>query len=96
MARSAVRRSRSPVGAAREDGELTLGLLAFLLLLARLFPLYLHADAMVLVLVICCGVSLGIQSWIEGGVIAAVIAINVGVGFYQELGAVRSLSLPHA
>lgn len=34
-------------------------------------------NAMVLVLIICLAVSLGIQSWIEGGVIAAVIVINV-------------------
>lgn len=34
-------------------------------------------NAMILVLIICLAVSFGIQSWIEGGVIAAVIAINV-------------------
>jgi len=38
---------------------------------------------MVLVLVACMAVSFGIQSWIEGGVIAAVIFINVFVGFLQ-------------
>jgi hypothetical protein len=38
---------------------------------------------MVLVLVACMAVSFGIKSWIEGGVIAAVIGINVGVGFFQ-------------
>lgn len=46
--------------------------------------------------------SFGIESWIEGGVIAAVIALNVGVGFWQELKAaktldsLRSLSSPTA
>jgi P-type Na+/K+ transporter len=34
-------------------------------------------NAMILVLIICLAVSLGIQSWIEGGVIGAVILINV-------------------
>lgn len=34
---------------------------------------------MVLVLIICMAVSFGIQSWIEGGVIAGVIGINVCV-----------------
>lgn len=47
-------------------------------------------------------VSFGIQSWIEGGVIAAVIALNITVGFLQEFQAektmdsLRSLSSPTA
>lgn len=47
-------------------------------------------------------VSFGIRSWIEGGVIAAVIVINVVVGFVQEFRAgktmdsLRSLSSPTA
>ncbi|GAA5854933.1 hypothetical protein JCM8547_004126 [Rhodosporidiobolus lusitaniae] len=59
-------------------------------------------NAMVLVLVICMAVSFGIQSWIEGGVIAAVIVINVVVGFVQEYGSaktmdsLRSLASPNA
>lgn len=47
-------------------------------------------------------VSLGIKSWIEGGVIAAVVIINISVGFVQEFNAektmdsLRSLSSPTA
>lgn len=47
-------------------------------------------------------VSFGIESWIEGGVIAAVILINIVVGFFQEFNAektmdsLRSLSSPSA
>lgn len=47
-------------------------------------------------------VSFGIQSWIEGGVVAAVIILNIVVGFVQELNAektmdsLRSLSSPTA
>lgn len=45
-------------------------------------------------------VSFGIQSWIEGGVIGAVIALNIVVGVYQDFAAektmdsLRSLSSP--
>jgi Na+-exporting ATPase len=45
-------------------------------------------------------VSFGIQSWIEGGVIAAVIGLNIVVGVYQDYAAektmdsLRSLSSP--
>ncbi|KAL1953226.1 hypothetical protein VTO42DRAFT_3368 [Malbranchea cinnamomea] len=45
-------------------------------------------------------VSFGIQSWIEGGVVAAVIILNIVVGFFQEYAAektmdsLRSLSSP--
>ncbi|PWZ00513.1 putative ENA2-plasma membrane P-type ATPase [Testicularia cyperi] len=38
------------------------------------------------------GVSLGIQSWIEGGVLAGVVAINVFVGFFQELSAEKTMN----
>lgn len=47
-------------------------------------------------------VSFGIKSWIEGGVVAAVIMLNVVVGFFQEYSAektmdsLRSLSSPTA
>lgn len=47
-------------------------------------------------------VSFGIKSWIEGGVIAAVIVLNIVVGFLQEFSAektmdsLRSLSSPTA
>jgi len=60
------------------------------------------ANAMTLVLIIAMVVSFAIKSWIEGGVIAAVIILNVAVGFVQELKAektmdsLRSLSSPTA
>lgn len=47
-------------------------------------------------------VSFGIKSWIEGGVVAAVIALNIVVGFWQEFNAektmdsLKSLSSPTA
>jgi P-type Na+/K+ transporter len=47
-------------------------------------------------------VSFGIGSWIEGGVVTAVIALNITVGFWQEFNAektmdsLRSLSSPTA
>ncbi|KAJ5722238.1 hypothetical protein N7488_000273 [Penicillium malachiteum] len=58
------------------------------------------ANAMVLILIIAMAVSFGIQSWIEGGFIAAVIALNIVVGVYQDFAAektmdsLRSLSSP--
>ena len=45
-------------------------------------------------------VSFGIQSWIEGGVVAALVILNIVVGFFQEYAAektmdsLRSLSSP--
>ncbi|PWN40311.1 putative ENA2-plasma membrane P-type ATPase [Ceraceosorus guamensis] len=60
------------------------------------------ANAMTLVLVLAMAVSFGIRSWIEGGVLAGVVAINVFVGFFQELsaektmGALRNLASPTA
>ncbi|KFY31215.1 hypothetical protein V493_01295 [Pseudogymnoascus sp. VKM F-4281 (FW-2241)] len=60
------------------------------------------ANAMILVLIMAMAVSFGIKSWIEGGVIAAVIVLNVVVGFFQEFSAektmdsLRSLSSPTA
>lgn len=47
-------------------------------------------------------VSFGIESWIEGGVVAAVIILNIVVGFWQEFNAektmdsLKSLSSPTA
>lgn len=52
------------------------------------------------VLIIAMAVSFGIKSWIEGGVIAAVIGLNIVVGVYQDYAAektmdsLRSLSSP--
>lgn len=60
------------------------------------------ANAMTMVLILAMAVSFGIKSWIEGGVIAAVIMLNVVVGFFQEYSAektmdsLRSLSSPTA
>ncbi|KAM5440594.1 P-type ATPase [Microsporum canis] len=60
------------------------------------------ANAMTLILAIAMAVSFGINAWIEGGVLAAVILINIGIGFIQEfqaektMGSLRSLSSPTA
>lgn len=60
------------------------------------------ANAMMLVLLIAMAVSFAIRSWIEGGVVAAVIGLNIVVGFFQEYHAektmhsLRSLSSPTA
>lgn len=54
------------------------------------------------VLILAMAVSFGIGSYIEGGVIAAVVILNIIVGFYQEFNAektmdsLRSLSSPTA
>lgn len=60
------------------------------------------ANAMTMVLILAMAVSFGIQSWIEGGVVTAVILLNIVVGFFQEWSAektmdsLRSLSSPTA
>ncbi|OAQ60911.2 calcium-transporting ATPase 3 [Pochonia chlamydosporia 170] len=60
------------------------------------------ANALTLVLILAMAASFGIQSWIEGGVIAVVIILNIVVGFFQEFKAaktmdsLRSLSSPTA
>ena len=60
------------------------------------------ANAMMLVLIMAMVVSFAIKSWIEGGVITGVIALNIVVGFFQEFNAeetmdsLRSLSSPTA
>ncbi|KAJ6259264.1 Na+ ATPase [Drechslerella dactyloides] len=56
----------------------------------------------IFVLILAMAVSFGIKSWIEGGVVAAVIILNIVVGFFQEFSAektmdsLRSLSSPTA
>ncbi|KAH8078053.1 sodium transport atpase [Cristinia sonorae] len=50
------------------------------------------ANAMVLVLVMGMVVSLAIKSWIEGGVITAVVIINIVVGFIQEYSAEKTMA----
>ncbi|GAT29612.1 sodium P-type ATPase [Aspergillus luchuensis] len=49
------------------------------------------ANAMMLVLIIAMAVSFGIESWIEGGVIGAVIALNIIVGVYQDYAAEKTM-----
>lgn len=54
------------------------------------------------VLFFAMGLSFGVGDFIEGGVLAAVIVLNVSIGFFQEYGAekkmdaLRSLSAPSA
>ncbi|KAF2268854.1 potassium/sodium eff [Lojkania enalia] len=60
------------------------------------------ANAMTLVLILGMAVSFAIKSWIEGGVVTAIIILNVVIGFWQEFNAektmssLRSLSSPTA
>ncbi|GAA97801.1 uncharacterized protein L969DRAFT_96202 [Mixia osmundae IAM 14324] len=60
------------------------------------------ANALTLVLVAAMALSFGVQDFIEGAVIVAVIVLNTAVGFYQEyraeqtMDSLRSLSSPTA
>lgn len=60
------------------------------------------ANAMMLVLIMAMVVSFAIKSWIEGGVVTAIIILNIVVGFLQEyqaektMDSLRSLSSPTA
>ncbi|KAI1819481.1 hypothetical protein F4861DRAFT_534405 [Xylaria intraflava] len=59
-------------------------------------------NAMILVLFFAFALSIAVGDYIEGGVLAAVIMLNVSVGFFQEYGAekkmdaLRALSSPSA
>jgi magnesium-transporting ATPase (P-type) len=59
-------------------------------------------NAMILVLVFVMALSFGIKDYIEGGVVAFVIFLNVTIGFWQEyraekrMDALRALSSPSA
>lgn len=59
-------------------------------------------NAMVLVLIISMVIAFAIKDWISGGVIGAVVFVNISVGFVQEfkaektMGSLRSLSSPTA
>ncbi|GAP90285.1 putative potassium sodium efflux P-type fungal-type [Rosellinia necatrix] len=59
-------------------------------------------NAMILVLFFALALSFAVGDYIEGGVLAAVIVLNVSIGFYQEYGAekkmdaLRALSSPSA
>ncbi|OJJ30141.1 hypothetical protein ASPWEDRAFT_62805 [Aspergillus wentii DTO 134E9] len=48
------------------------------------------------VLILAMAVSFGIQSWIEGGVICAVIVLNIVVGFFQEYAAEKTMQSLHS
>ena len=48
------------------------------------------------VLILAMAVSFGIQSWIEGGVICAVIVLNIVVGFFQEYAAEKTMESLHS
>ncbi|PMD30201.1 potassium/sodium eff [Hyaloscypha variabilis F] len=60
------------------------------------------SNAMILVLVFAMALSFGVNDYIEGGVLAAVIFLNVSIGFFQEFKAekkmdsLRALSSPSA
>ncbi|KFX94237.1 hypothetical protein V490_04447 [Pseudogymnoascus sp. VKM F-3557] len=60
------------------------------------------SNAMILVLLFAMALSFGVGDYIEGGVLAAVIVLNVSIGFVQELKAekkmdsLRALSSPSA
>ncbi|KAK7443243.1 hypothetical protein VKT23_015840 [Stygiomarasmius scandens] len=60
------------------------------------------ANALTLVLVAAMALSFGVEDWVEGAVITAVIVLNVSVGFVQEyraektMDSLRSLSSPTA
>ncbi|KAI4860995.1 potassium/sodium eff [Hypoxylon rubiginosum] len=59
-------------------------------------------NAMILILFLAMALSFAIRDWVEGGVLLAVIVLNVSIGFYQEYGAekkmdaLRALSAPSA
>ncbi|KAB8078304.1 hypothetical protein BDV29DRAFT_152832 [Aspergillus leporis] len=48
------------------------------------------------VLILAMAVSFGIKSWIEGGFIAAVIILNIIVGFFQEYAAEKTMESLHS
>ncbi|QSZ32835.1 hypothetical protein DSL72_002415 [Monilinia vaccinii-corymbosi] len=60
------------------------------------------SNAMILVLVFAMALSFGVGDYTEGGVLVAVIVLNVTIGFFQEFGAekkmdsLRALSSPSA
>ncbi|KAI0312395.1 calcium-transporting ATPase 3 [Amylostereum chailletii] len=60
------------------------------------------ANALTLVLVAAMAIGYGVQDWVEGGVITAVIILNISIGFFQEykaektMDSLRSLASPTA
>jgi len=90
-------------GGGVQPGKILLRQVAYVTAFGRFgLPLILSSNAMTLVLIIAMAVSFAIQSWIEGGVITAIIILNIVVGFMQEFKAektmdsLRSLSSPTA
>lgn len=49
-------------------------------------------NAMTVVLLLALAASFAIQAWIEGGVLAALILINIVIGFLQDLQAARTIA----
>ncbi|KAH7016873.1 calcium-transporting ATPase [Ilyonectria destructans] len=49
-------------------------------------------NAMTLILLLALAASFAIQAWIEGGVLAALILINIVIGFLQDLQAARTIA----
>ncbi|VUC37649.1 unnamed protein product [Clonostachys rosea] len=49
-------------------------------------------NAMTLVLLLALAASFAIHAWIEGGVLAALILINIVIGFFQDLQAARTIA----
>ncbi|KAK4228095.1 putative type IID cation-transporting ATPase [Podospora fimiseda] len=49
-------------------------------------------NPMSLIIFLALGASLGIQAWIEGGVLAFIIFINIVIGFLQDLQAARTIA----
>jgi P-type Na+/K+ transporter len=64
--------------------------------------LFTSSQSSIKVLFFATIVSLAIKDWIEGGVLAVVIVLNVSIGFLQEykaekkMDALRALSSPSA
>lgn len=58
------------------------------------------ANALTIILLAAMALSFGVRDWVEGGVVCAVIIVNVAIGFIQEykaenaLASLRSLSSP--
>ncbi|RYP47942.1 hypothetical protein DL768_006097 [Monosporascus sp. mg162] len=49
-------------------------------------------NAMTMVLLLALAASFAIKAWIEGGVLAALILINLVIGFFQDLQAARTIA----
>lgn len=49
------------------------------------------ANAMTMVLIMGMAVSFAIGSYVEGAVVALVIGLNIGIGFFQEFKAAKTM-----